>query len=92
MGDFIFVRDAHWLVVDAVETGSGESVLLPGEHRFLFGVFSHELERDKQYRALIEVLGAGGRRDDLATLFLWVDAEGNVHEGTAEHLMGADEA
>src|SRR5690606_40380016 len=29
MGDFIFVRDAHWLVVDAVETGSGESVLLP---------------------------------------------------------------
>lgn len=92
MGDFVFVRDGQWIPVDGAEIETGEAVLLPGEGRFMFALFGHALERNKQYQALVEVLGEGGRRDATAELFLWVDADGIIHEGLAEHLMGADEA
>lgn len=90
-GDFVFVRDEEWILVDGAEIQPGEAVLLPGEGRFMFALFDHVLARDKQYQALVEVLGEGGRRDGMAELFLWVDSEGHIHEGMSEELMGADE-
>lgn len=91
MGDFILVRDEQWNIVDNAEIEAGDAVLLPGEGRFMFAVFNHVLEKDKQYQVLVEVLGEGGRRDDMAQLYLWVDSNGNVHEGLREDLMGDDQ-
>lgn len=91
MGDFVFVRDEEWRVVDSVEVEASDVVMLPGEGRFMFVMFGQAMERNKQYQALVEVLGEGGRRDDTAELYLWVDSEGRIHEGVSEELMGVSE-
>lgn len=90
MGDFVLVRDERWIAVDAVDTDTGDLVLLPGESRFMFALFDYALQPNKQYQALVEAMGAGGRRADTAQLFLWVDADGVLHEGMSELLMGVD--
>lgn len=91
LGDFIFVREEQWQPVDSADINTEDLVLLPGEGRFLFALFGHVMEPDKQYQVLVEALGEGRRRDDYAELFLWTDSEGRVHEGLSEQLMGVDE-
>lgn len=92
VGDFIVVQSERWNVVDAVHIDPSEVVLLPTEQRYMLGVFGHPLEFDRQYQVIVEALGDGGTRNASESLVFWVDADGNIHEGMAEHLMGADEA
>ena len=92
VGDFIVVQSERWNVVDAVHIDPSEVVLLPTEQRYMLGVFGHPLEFDRQYQVIVEALGVGGTRNASESLVFWVDADGNIHEGMAEHLMGADEA
>lgn len=92
MGDFIFVTGEQWDIVDSVDVEVENLVLLPGQGYFLFGTFGRALETRRQYQVLIELTGQGGTRDATSSLELWLDEDGNVHEGVMEHMTGDDGA
>lgn len=90
MGDFILVTGERWDLVDGVEVAPENLVLLPGQDHFLFGTFSRPLQAGRQYQVRVEALGEGGSRDGGASLDLWFDESGTIHEGLMDEIRGDD--
>lgn len=90
MGDFVLVTGERWDIVDGVEVSAEQFPLLPGQGHFMFGTFSTAMKPGFQYQVLAEVFGVEGTRDATASLELWMDADGGVHEGLLNDTEGDD--
>lgn len=87
---FIFVTSETWNIVDSVDVEVDNVVLLPGQGHFIFGTFHEALEPNRQYQVLVDVTGAGGRRDASGELWLWRDEAGMIHAGFHESFDSGD--
>lgn len=91
-GDFIVITPERWDIVDTTVVESGDVILLPGQQRFVFGVFEqHTLEKNREYQILVEALGRDGARTDSSVVDFWIDDTGTMYDGRPDHLTGDDE-